>query len=158
MTPVGSYAAPHSYSQGVYSPTWVPPTTASYTPRWTTPVRSSYPYVALSQIPYTGFDYGPVGNALYWLALVLFAALGAYLIVFYKGGALAFSSVLLGGFSLPERTHAHEEGKEHPMIVAMREKVAEREESNPVAAHAGDAMSFETLDGEAPRIIVTRNS
>jgi hypothetical protein len=29
--------------------------------------------VRLTQIPYTGFDFGPVGNSIYWLALFLFA-------------------------------------------------------------------------------------
>src|SRR3989344_5305473 len=29
------------------------------------------PYVALTQIPYTGFDFGPFGNAIYWTLLAL---------------------------------------------------------------------------------------
>lgn len=45
-------------------------------------------YVTLSQVPYTGFDFGTVGNSLYWLAMMLVAALGAYLIVYSHSGAL----------------------------------------------------------------------
>ncbi len=39
-------------------------------------------YLYLSQIPYTGLDLGPIGTALYWLALVGFALALAYLILF----------------------------------------------------------------------------
>ena len=47
-----------------------------------------YPtYVQLSQIPYTGFDFGAVGNALYWLAMILVAVCGAYAIVYSHSGA-----------------------------------------------------------------------
>ena len=40
-------------------------------------------YISLSQIPYTGFDAGLLGNALYWLSLISFALAGAYLTVYY---------------------------------------------------------------------------
>ncbi|MCR4325490.1 MAG: hypothetical protein NUV59_01640, partial [Patescibacteria group bacterium] len=60
----------------------------------------SQPYVAgssvsLSQIPYTGFDLGPVGNALYWLSLLSFAVAGAYLLVYYRGGMLTLASAFM---------------------------------------------------------------
>lgn len=42
-------------------------------------------YVSLTQIPYTGFDFGTVGNALYWLGLLTVALAGAYLVVYYAG-------------------------------------------------------------------------
>ena len=42
--------------------------------------------IALSQIPYTGFDAGLLGNAMYWLGMILVAMCGAYLIVYYQGG------------------------------------------------------------------------
>ncbi len=41
----------------------------------------AYPYVSLSQIPYTGLDLGPVGTALYWLGMILLAGGLAYGIV-----------------------------------------------------------------------------
>lgn len=45
-------------------------------------------YVTLTQVPYTGFDYGIVGNSLYWLGMILLAAFGAYLIVYSRSGML----------------------------------------------------------------------
>jgi hypothetical protein len=50
--------------------------------------------VSLSQIPYTGFDFGTVGNAIYWMSLLALAISGAYLLVYYKGGALVLASGL----------------------------------------------------------------
>jgi hypothetical protein len=38
------------------------------------------PYVTLSSVPYTGLELGPVGTAVYWSFLVLWAVLAAYLI------------------------------------------------------------------------------
>lgn len=67
--------------------------TNTCTTRVNTPVA---PYVSLSQIPYTGFDFGPVGNAIYWAALLSFAVAGAYLIVYFRGGAAALVSSTFG--------------------------------------------------------------
>lgn len=39
-------------------------------------------YLYLSQIPYTGLDLGPVGTALYWLALIAWSAACAYFVLF----------------------------------------------------------------------------
>lgn len=39
-------------------------------------------YVYLSQIPYTGLDLGPIGTALYWLAIICSALVLAYLALF----------------------------------------------------------------------------
>ena len=50
--------------------------------------------VALTSIPYTGYDFGIGGDMLYWLAISAFALLGAYLIVYYKGGVISFFSQL----------------------------------------------------------------
>ena len=47
------------------------------------PIAYASPHVALSQIPYTGFDFGTVGNTLYWAVLALFALAAGYLIVYY---------------------------------------------------------------------------
>lgn len=38
-------------------------------------------FVTLSQIPYTGYETGPLGVALFWMTLIGFAAVAAYLIV-----------------------------------------------------------------------------
>ena len=71
-------------------------TAPTYT--YTAPVvRATPAYVALSQIPYTGFDLGPVGNAIYWMSLLSFAVAGAYLLVYYNGGALALAGQAFAG-------------------------------------------------------------
>jgi hypothetical protein len=51
-------------------------------------------YVSLTQIPYTGFDYGPMGDAIYWMSLLAFAIAAAYLVL-YSTPRLAFSMPLL---------------------------------------------------------------
>lgn len=51
----------------------------------------SYPYISLTQIPYTGIDLGVVGTAVYFLALALFAISGGYLLSYYQGGVFRFS-------------------------------------------------------------------
>ena len=69
-----SYAYPlYNYSGYTYP---------TYTSAYTYP---TYSYVKLAQTPYTGFDYGPVGNLLYWLGMIVVAFAGAYLIVYYRG-------------------------------------------------------------------------
>lgn len=37
--------------------------------------------LALTSVPYTGLDMGPIGTFLYWAFLAAWAALGTYLIV-----------------------------------------------------------------------------
>ena len=46
-----------------------------------TPGEQPLAFVTLSQIPYTGFDAGPVATALFWMLLVAWSALVAWLIV-----------------------------------------------------------------------------
>ena len=54
------------------------------------PVPAKPSQVALTQIPYTGFDYGVAGDLMFWSLLVAFAAAAAYMIVYYKGGMSGF--------------------------------------------------------------------
>lgn len=68
----------------MYTPTYVPPTIT--------------PSVSLTQIPYTGLALSPMAQAMYWLSLLSVAAAGGYLLVYYKGGALA-----LAGASMARR-------------------------------------------------------
>lgn len=63
-----------------------------YTPHASYPNYTyGYPYVSLTQIPYTVTDLGVVGTAVYFLALLTLAAAGAYLLAYYQGGVLRFS-------------------------------------------------------------------
>jgi hypothetical protein len=53
---------------------------------------SGTPYVSLTQIPYTGFDFGEFGNTIYWAVLALFALAASYLMVYYRGGMALFAT------------------------------------------------------------------
>ena len=55
----------------VYVSTYIPPQ----------PVYNAGPYVTLSQVPYTGLDFGPIGNFLYWAFIVLWFVFVAYLVL-----------------------------------------------------------------------------
>src|SRR3989338_6239052 len=57
--------------------------------------QQAQPYVALSQIPYTGFDFGAAGNSIYSGALLSFALASSYLVLFYKGGAATFMGAMI---------------------------------------------------------------
>lgn len=71
--PTPSYSiAPTTYAYQTY-PTYTAP--AVYASAIS--VSNSYPSVSLSKIPYTGVSYGPLGDALVWLAIVIVAALAA---------------------------------------------------------------------------------
>lgn len=130
----------------VYGQVYVPPT---YNP----------PYVSLTQIPYTGFDFGPIGNAMYWVSLLGFAAAGAYLMIYYRGGALAFATAMVPARKfapvvapkapiLVEREAAlsHDEVKVQPIVASLRK-----------AAGTLDTMAIvSSKDGSMPRIVIQR--
>lgn len=65
------------------------------------PLTVSGTYVSLTQIPYTGFDFGATGNAIYWLSLMIFALSAAYLVLYYQGGMGNVMSTMCAGISLP---------------------------------------------------------
>jgi hypothetical protein len=49
---------------------------------------SDYPYISLTQIPYTGFG-DPMSMVTYWAAILIVALAGGYAIVYYRPEALA---------------------------------------------------------------------
>ena len=65
-------------------------------------VSGQAPYVSLNQIPYTGFDLGPIGNTLYWFALAGIAMAAAYFALNLKNGVMAFA----GSMSSARVNHA----------------------------------------------------
>lgn len=71
-------------------------THATVTPHVTTAHAT---HVRLSQIPYTGFDYGPLGNAIYWFSLVLFALSAGYLLVYSQSRVYKTLSQLIRGMA-----------------------------------------------------------
>lgn len=86
-------------------------------------------YLYLSQIPYTGLDLGPVGTALYWLALVGFSLAFAYLILF---GAIPFVSRFIRG--LVSRVKGAHNMQESLLAVRRAVPAAASEPSPPAPA------------------------
>ena len=117
------------------------------------------PYVALTQIPYTGFDFGPVGNSIYWAGLLSFALAAAYLVIYYKGG-LAFATGTIGTRrSTPraEKTAKTIVSAEAPVAktpTSMFADLPTREYRNSTA----DTMNIKLAQNadEMPRITITR--
>ena len=156
---------------------------ANYAPGYTVTPPAPHapaPYVALSQIPYTGFDYGPVGNAMYWGALLSFAAAAGYLIVYGLPAMGLPKLALVGAFAggrfgqrgkneyntaevaevfkqnLVTSTEVTPESEPH-----VEEAPAVNTYSLPVAtsSHAGvtsDAMIIDRSATGAPRIVIAR--
>jgi len=109
------------------------------------------PYVSLTQIPYTGFDFGPFGNSMYWAGLISVALAGAYLAVYYVP-SMAFAGTT-------RRAYAPVVASKAPILV---EKEAALEKTNPIVAairKAGtnDAMAIvKSMDGSMPKIVIER--
>ncbi len=134
-----------------------------------------YPSVSLSQIPYTGFDFGPIGDSIYWAALLAFALASAYLLVYYRGGAFTLATAMVTGRSsikpvnfieaetpatAPVEAPAIE--KEAP-VVAVNPRLAsvifpiQNLQTAEVRRMTSDAMIVShSKNGGAPRIVITR--
>jgi hypothetical protein len=111
-----------------YPIAYTPPTTSTvylntYAPPTYVPHTS---YVALSQIPYTGYDFGPVGNAIYWISIMLVAFSGAYLIVYYRGGAFALATEMLSSRKNRSRAAAYRAEEVTGELVETNEHAAVR--------------------------------
>jgi hypothetical protein len=131
-------------------------------------IQNPTPYVSLSQIPYTGFDFGALGNSIYWLALVAFAGAAAYLVLYFQGGAVAvlgLNKATRTQIEMPRITVRHApafakatEGKPAlaPVAVAVAPAI------NPIqilstATNTADKMQVvHSKDGAAPRIVISR--
>ena len=121
------------------------------------------PYVSLSQIPYTGLDLGPIGTMLYWLSILSFAVAGAYLVVYYKGGALALMSGALAGkqqfagnVSMPTFTAP---APTVERVVAKPQKSVDAVVNLPVDVRNTTTDSMVVMhskEGAAPRIVIAR--
>ena len=158
-----TYAYNYNYNYAYTAPTQP----VYYYSNYTAPTLPVYqpptaPYVALTQIPYTGYDFGPVGNAIYWMSLVLFAIAGAYLVVYYlpaqagRGGGLSFLNDFLGAdgpqiTATPVRSEVRAEE-----VIKRVESVASARRSNAPFG-TKDAMTVEkSSNGNAPRIVIVR--
>lgn len=98
-------------------------------------------YVSLTQIPYTGFDFGVMGNAIYWVLLMSGAVAAGYVLTVYRGGVLAFVS--------------------NPFL-ASSDEGAEEDEDTDETPEAEVSEDYETAngvmsivqDGGTPRIVI----
>jgi len=148
---------------------YVYPTTPTYTTYRTPIVAAAMPAVSLSQIPYTGFDFGPVGDAIYWMGLLAFAVAAAYLLVYYRGGAFALASALIGGRSNIQPVQFTEADTETEIVTeapvvekvpVTNTRIASVISNLPTAAErhvTSDAMIVShSKNGEVPRIVITR--
>jgi len=126
-------------------------------------------YVSLTQIPYTGFDFGIVGNAIYWMSLLAFASSLAYLALYYNSGALALAGNAFAGLSTARKSETVTQIKVPIAEAALRAPapIAKREfAAAPVVRQAQiEQKEFKTNDrmtlipsreGEAPRIAIKR--
>jgi hypothetical protein len=139
--------------------------------------RISNRSVSWTQIPYTGFDFGPFGDAIYWAALMSFAVAAAYLLVYYRGGAFTLATAMMGRSSIKPMnfTETDEETVEtthEPIVEApapiqahipasiVNARVASVIHNLPAAEVrrvTSDAMIVNhSTNGNAPRIVITR--
>jgi hypothetical protein len=121
------------------------------------PIVYNTPSVSLSQIPYTGFDLGVLGDTMYWLALLAFALAGAYLMVYYRGGALALATAMVSRkvqapVQMVEAAAKHIEQKVVEPVRATLENLPVFEKQT-----TSDTMTRVASKGsDAPRIVITR--
>ena len=130
-------------------------------------VNNAAPYVSLSQIPYTGIDFDIMGSAVYWATLLSLAIAGAYLVVYYKGGALSFSGLAFAGEMNRSNNYNSEPVILNETIVSQDKQVAEEVtvEEPKVSAFADlpvmtDRSTKDTMaiahTGGVPRIVIAR--
>jgi hypothetical protein len=152
------------------TPSYVAPSYIAPAPIYTQPAS---PSVSLTQIPYTGFDYGPVGDAIYWMGLLAFALAGAYLMIYYRGGALAFAGSLIGSGSNAREIYSYDEVEEEVASAPVAAPVAASVvAATPTPAFAFASRELPTMENHrittdsmiidrsshgTPRIVIARN-
>lgn len=138
----------------------------NYVPPTYYPPVVQQPYVALTQIPYTGFDFGTIGNSIYWASLLSFAIAGAYLALYFRGGifALAGNMVANGSSRRASRPAFSPVAPKAPLLIEKEAAAALAEHKvQPVVAALRkngtiDAMAIvASKDGSMPKIVIERN-
>lgn len=122
-------------------------------------------HIPLSSVPYTGFDAGPLGNIIYWSALVAWSLFAGYLVIGYKGGLMGamqrFAHSATAASASAPAPVILEETVSAP-IVQPEVSVQEIVEATPapVARDASlgtaDLLTLED-DGSAPRLVIRRS-
>ncbi|PIR86474.1 hypothetical protein COU13_00725 [Candidatus Kaiserbacteria bacterium CG10_big_fil_rev_8_21_14_0_10_43_70] len=111
-------------------------------------------YISLTQIPYTGFDFGPVGNTIYWLSLIGLSLGAGYVFVRYRGNILdlAFSAVGVQRLSAVDRAEVI-----HEAVVLEDTQVEESEETEEESTTDYSTARITLKDGDEnnmPRITI----
>lgn len=129
--------------------------------------------ITLNQVPYTGFDLGVFGNAMYFLALSAVSVGAAYMLFFHNGGAFGFmfrpageATVLnervLPGYAKSEDDDDNDDdGEVHTgkRTKGPRPTVTVSEIVEPIArerAQHRDSLSLVADGSSTPRLVITR--
>ncbi|HEV3244981.1 MAG TPA: hypothetical protein VG102_01330, partial [Candidatus Paceibacterota bacterium] len=145
-------------------------------------MANNYPSVTLSQIPYTGFDFGTMGDAMYFAMLAAFALSAGYLLVYYRGGVGAFAGAMIPPFAKASQGEASRKvvarktvttvasvAKVEAKVAPVVEKKIEAPVESPVhvatlaslpafasSRPTNDSMAI-AHDGGVPHIVISRN-
>jgi hypothetical protein len=149
VAPNGSTSL-YAYGSTVYSLTVSGPggTYTCHTQSYVAPSAPVSPYVSLTQIPYTGISMGPIASIAYWTGLIALAIAGAYLLVYYKGGALALAT------SMISRRNAAEENED---AVATNAETTSHFELPTSESATRDAMKIVRDSYGMPRLVISRS-
>jgi len=138
-------------------------------------VNVSGTYVSLTQIPYTGLDFGAMGTAIYWLGLISFAGAAAYLALYYQGGAAVFMGSILGNTMKLAKSETKAPVQAYAPIAAPKmfareartaftpvkteNRVLENLPVSRAVSSPKDSIAFSKAENEqgTPRIVITRS-
>jgi Spt5 C-terminal nonapeptide repeat binding Spt4 len=113
-------------------------------------------FVSLAQVPYTGFDLGPLGTAIYALALLAWSVFAGYMVFFYRGG---IQNVIAALFGKTKKAQVLNEAVILPKTAPAAVHTAPVAHVAPVAVRTndkkGDTMSLEG-DGVNPTLVIQR--
>jgi hypothetical protein len=118
-----------------------PPNVVMYSKPIDTPLVAS---VFLSQIPYTGFEAGPVLTALFWFAVALLAALIAYFALGRRGFVNMFSGHIASIAGVPTESDIRH------TLEARGELVSSPEVEQVTMSTAAPTLQFASLPMTAP--------
>lgn len=108
-------------------------------------------FVSLTQIPYTGFDFGFWGNMVYWMVLMAAAGASAYALAFYRGGVWNYAfGGLAGRFNNGHIVADEDEAAEDGAIEVPTD------DTDAAIDRIGDSMSLQTENG-IPRLVIKRS-
>ena len=97
----------------------------------------------ISSITNTGFDFGPIGNSVYWIGLVLFAAGLSYILLYYKGGALSNILRMWTRESIHDAAHTHPIAPPHTILETDE---SHDEEVLPTIHHGTEQVEIPNTD------------